>query len=169
MIGGMVVVGFCCFIGGIILKSCIDYRKDIKIDINREKCYPISSREVSFSEVAQWVKDFYSEPTEDIPMDELFLKWLEEKDEKPSLLAQSDGYVEVEQPCSGNDCACSPANEDCCPGDYNNGKCKIVININKLCNVEDTVTKDPNLVTPVEAEQFARMLTLYLEKQNKNN
>lgn len=167
MVGGMVVICFAFFIMGIVFKGCIDYHKEIKEELEREKTCPTEVKECTFEDVARFVREMNPEE-EEKPLDQLFLDWLASEDKGVDLTQTADPYVEVEQPCIGNECAQSPAREDCCTGDYDHGKCKIVININKLVGIDETIKRDPKLLTPSEAEMLARSLTQYLESQHDN-
>ena len=70
------------------------------------------------------------------------------------------GYVEAVAECVGNECPASPTREDCCSS--KDGKCHLVININKLCGIEDAV-KDPSIITEKEAKLLAEALSKYFE------
>lgn len=166
MVGGMIMGGIVFFIMGIVFKGCIDYHQEIKEELEREKNYSTDVRECSIEDIARFVREMNSE--EEKPLDQLFLDWLASEDKGVDLTQTSDPYVTVEQPCVGNECAQSPARENCCTRDYDHGKCKIVININKLVGIEETIKRDSKLLTPSEAEMLARSLTQYLESQHDN-
>lgn len=85
--------------------------------------------------------------------------WIENECSSPNLLNRSDANVEAVQDCIGYECPCSPSREDCCKN-YDIGKCKIVININKVCGIEE-YAKDPKLITASEAEILSKVLSEY--------
>lgn len=157
---GLILIGLGCFGVGFSLRGIIDNIVGKKEPEN----VPLV-RDISLEELSALLKTFEEQP-EEKPFDELVMDWMKETD-RPNLVNTSDSYVVVEAPCIGNDCTQSPAREDCCTGDYNAGKCKIYVNINKLCGIEDVITRDPKLITPAEAEMLAAMLTKYIKENNK--
>lgn len=152
-----------CIIADFIIRGISAYHKDIKKEAELEKLSN-STVEISLEEVMDFVKGTL-ETEEDKPLDQLFLKWLDDKD-KPNLIDTSSTFVEVDNgKCKGYECSCSPQREDCCKSiDSNN--CVLKININRLCGIEDYI-KNPDLITRDEAELLAEALNAYTMRKLK--
>lgn len=159
LIWAFILVAICFFVLGIIITSCIIYRIEIRKEL---KSQSPSSYEVSLEQIEQWVKN---ELDDKRPFDQQIFEWLNSKENKANMLETSSPTVDCVTECEGNDCPCSPSREDCCDS-FKNGKCKVTININKLCGIED-YKKDPSLLTVREAETLANLLVTFISSQEK--
>ena len=166
MIYGFIIIGICLTMIGIVIGGCIGYRKAIKEDLLIEKMLAEKNaevKEISLEELSKFLMSL--EPEDNRPLHEQVYQWIQDKDAVP-LSVTNDPYVEVVDKCVGNSCACSPAREDCCRGDYDHGICKFYININKLCGIDEISKRDPKYITPAEAEMLSRALTEYYKTQD---
>lgn len=155
MIGAFILVGIIGVLIIQILLCCNAYHEVVKKEIKNNTNNVI---EVSLEEVMDFVKETIKNE-DDTPLDQLFIKWLNEED-KPNLTETSSKYVEVDNgECKGYECACSPQREDCCKS-TDNKRCVFKININKLCGIEEYI-KNPELVTKDEADLLTQVLITY--------
>lgn len=138
----------------IVLSSCFAYHKDVI----RQLREPVYGPEISLEELNELVSKFYNEPSKSL--EDMFIDFLNDKNQ-PRLGSNSTGDVEILSECEGHNCPCHPTREDCCSS--TDGKCHIVINLNKLCNVEDII-KDPSLLT----EEEVKLLTVAIQSLNKD-
>ena len=118
------------------------------------------SYEISNEELKQIVNKFYNTDTdfENFDLCQLVEDYFNGKAIPRNT--NDTGYVEAVAECVGNECPASPAREDCCSS--KDGKCHLVININKLCGIEEAV-KDPSMITEKEAKLLAEALSKYFE------
>lgn len=152
-----VLIAVICVIAYQMYRALKVYRLDINEDIKLERNLGTPT-EISLEEVTAFVRETLDKES-DVPLDQQFLQWLEDKD-KPDLTKTSSEYVNVDNgECIGYECSCSPQREDCCKS-IDNKRCVLRININKLCGIEEYV-KNPELVTEDEADLLAKALTAY--------
>lgn len=155
MIFAFIIIGIICFVIGFVVSSCISHRKAILT----EKKVNEKSYEISMDDLEKFIENYTGEnkPFEDQVMD-----WLSNTNTGPNLIETADPNVECVADCEGSDCPCHPSREDCCDN-FNTGKCKITININRLCGIEE-YQRNPDLLTHKEAEILANLITQYLNK-----
>lgn len=158
IIGLCFIVGVICLIVGMIISSGIEHRKWVKEELKREKAEKCKPVEISMEQLQKLVEMGLDKEKS---FEEQVQDWLINGCNGPNLLETSDPYVEVDSPCVGYNCACSPNREDCCRSEgYDKGICKVYININKLCGIEE-YARNPELITPAEAADLARALNAY--------
>lgn len=155
-----IIIGIVCFVVGYVVSSCIAYRKAIKEDLAAEKIENVNSYEISMDDLEKFIENYTGE---DKPFEDQVMEWLSNTNTCPNLIETADPNVECVADCEGSDCPCSPAREDCCEN-FKTGKCKVTININKLCGIED-YKRNPNLLTRKEAETLANLLVQYINKE----
>lgn len=155
-----IILGIICFVTGFVVSSCISYRKAIKEELLTEKMTNAKSYEVSMDDLEKFIENYTGE---DKPFEDQVMEWLSNTNTGPNLIETADPNVECVADCEGSDCPCSPAREDCCDN-FKTGKCKVTININKLCGIED-YKRNPDLLTRKEAETLANLLVQYINKK----
>lgn len=155
-----IIVGLCSLVAGFLIAFCIFYRKEIGDEIDTEKKLSKPKvYEISMDQLQTWID---KELNKDKPLSDQFIEWLSSTS-KPNLLETANSCIEGVSDCIGNACPCSPAREDCCK-DFDSGKCKVIININKLCGIED-YERNPKLLTVKEAEMLANTLANYFKEK----
>lgn len=159
LLWAFILVAICSFALGIVITSCIVYRVEL---IKERKSSLPSSYEVSMEQIEQWVRN---ELDDKRPFDQQIFEWLNSSENKANMIKAASPTVECITDCEGTDCPCSPAREDCCDS-FTNGKCKVTININKLCGIEE-YERDPSLLTTKEAETLANVLASFISSQDK--
>lgn len=159
MIFAFIILSIICFVIGFVVSSCISHRKAILT----EKKVNEKSYEISMDDLEKFIENYTgkNKPFEDQVMD-----WLSNINTNtytcPNLIETADHTIECIADCEGNECPCHPSREDCCDN-FNTGECKIIININKLCGIEE-YQRNPDLLTHKEAEILANLITQYLNK-----
>ena len=91
------------------------------------------------------------------------MEWLSNTNVGPNLIEIADPNVDCIGDYEGSECPCFPAREACCEN-FKTGNCKVTININQLCGIED-YKRNPDLLTHKEAETLANLLVQYLNKK----
>lgn len=155
-----IILGIICFVVGYVVSSCIAYRKAIKEELLTEKMANAKSYEISMDDLEKFIENYTGE---DKPFEDQVMEWLSNTNTGPNLIETADPNIECVADCEGSDCPCSPAREDCCEN-FKTGKCKVTININKLCGIED-YKRNPDLLTRKEAETLANLLVQYINKK----
>lgn len=155
-----IIIGIICFVAGFIVSSCISYRKAIKEELLTEKITNTKSYEISMDDLEKFIEGY---TREDKPFDCQVMEWLSNTNEGPNLIETADPNVDCIGDCEGSECPCFPAREDCCEN-FKTGNCKVTININQLCGIED-YKRNPDLLTRKEAETLANLLVQYLNKK----
>lgn len=83
---------------------------------------------------------------------------------------ETNSNVEVLTECTEPlSCPCAPQNADCCNGFEKDGKffCPQVIDLNKLCRVDEEGNDVPSPLTPEEVEILANALTQLWKSQEE--
>lgn len=159
---GIIIIFFTLFVMTIVLLGCDSYRKEIKIEIQKEEIEKLK-KPASIGE------ELTAEQVLKIVEDKMFWDTIREFGDKGKFEGEkfdNSDYVEILVPCEYSNCPCHPSREDCCKTFVEKdgfGYCKMFINISKLCNVEENKEEinDPKILTNEEIKILGDILSRY--------